>query len=506
MTDMSIRRNWALCLIAALGGCSVQTQPIGVGYDPSIEPAAGPVSLAGASRLEWPKSSSCPALLDEVARLHQFGQLGAMSGTAPIALLIDDPNLSLIGDVSLPITSQSQAAVFDCLIVIGEAQMAPAQPRQVLADRKLRSAYPAGIKRLANPDYIEPANGNQSSGTGLGGINSTGDPTLDLVGVIAESVLIGIDALFTEDALVSSNQGAVQARYVDEPRLFPYSYQMAEIEASRSARVPIALIDQRRGERVETNLALRETQLFALSDDRHPDDPQVQHDPSARLISTLQLRRWEASPPSLSMAGLIEHLQVNGSAHTKPAAKGVYQPRKLFGASEASAHPVQLVPTVIEPAAGTITGVDLEAEADKIELAPIPAATGVVRIQAEDQEFAGFFVSNDHLIVPFQAITPGALVELMFPDGVKVLGLVEKRDPALGLALIFSPRADTPMKLSSVPAEVTERSNSLSGQPLLRNNAVAGLWISDDVKGWRFIASDVVREFAAFPGVATVSR
>ena len=269
------------------------------------------------------------------------------------------------------------------------------------------------------------------------------------------------------------------------------------IEATRSARIPVTLIDQRLGKSYETQLAIRETQQFALTDNRHPQDSLAQHDPSSRLISTMQLRRWEESPPSVAVSTLIAHLQQPNHETTNVVAQGSqreYRPHKLFGASHAGAGNLAFV----EPAAGNadlreMALDEISRSSGVIELAPMET---MIKIGEANAQVAAFFVGREHLVAPDNAMPSTALVPLIYPDGKKVYGLIEKRDPVLGLALIFTPRPGDPLPLGKALISPGKREISLSGQPLLNGQEVAGVWISEAIRGWKFVNSSGLREFA----------
>ena len=104
--------------------------------------------------------------------------------------------------------------------------MAPAQPRRVISQRQLISSYPTGNTRISNPAYRAAADGPKAAKSG-GSIHNTGDPTLDIIGTLADLVLLGYDSFTARGDTATAEQGN-EPKYVEEPQQAQYSYDLAE--------------------------------------------------------------------------------------------------------------------------------------------------------------------------------------------------------------------------------------------------------------------------------------
>ena len=92
----------AVASVLAISGCAADGVMVSDNLAGGIEPAAGH-NIA----MDWPDTGDCRTLVSQIDAMNDRGLLSTVSGTAPIALLVDDADLSLIGDMPLPVTSQN---------------------------------------------------------------------------------------------------------------------------------------------------------------------------------------------------------------------------------------------------------------------------------------------------------------------------------------------------------------------------------------------------------------
>jgi hypothetical protein len=100
----------------------------------------------------------------------------------------------LVADLPMPVIGQLDAAGPRCLLLLERAGTAAAAPRRPLAHEMVRSTYGRGTRRISNPEHaaLKEAMREVEEDDGPR-ILATGDPATDLVGLIAGSVLSGMD-------------------------------------------------------------------------------------------------------------------------------------------------------------------------------------------------------------------------------------------------------------------------------------------------------------------------
>jgi len=387
------------------------------------------------------------------------------------ALAASDPAVRV--DLDRPLRQQATDLpdASRCLIRVGRAELMPSPPRRVISERTLRSSFVSGTKRAPNPDYVEQEEDAEDGTPSLGRFLKTGDPTVDLIGVLAEGVVAGLGAFRTDDDAADS-----PPKTVDVDRLVPYSYSLSELEAGRAARLPIALHDRLLDASHSTTVELNETKLFALTDDRHPNDPQLRHDPASQLITSVQLERWEAGIPQVRASTLIDHL--------RHAVLG--EPGSRLRIAERPADPWS-----VEPAAG-YDGQRRHAPPASAGWATPMAVDDAIRLVDDDSGATGFYVDPQHLIVPAGALPATSLVPLSYPDGKLVYGLLHSKNPQSGLALVFTPRNGEPLALADVALEPGPDPGMPSGLPMIDDGRVVGVWVGPTGGGRHFVTGATI--------------
>lgn len=387
---------------------------------------------------------------------------------------VDDPRLDLDVDRPVHISATSIERPGRCLIKLGDREVMSPQPRRVLSNRSLRSSYPAGTKRAPNPDYVEAKQKTGDEGFTLGPFLKTGDPTVDLIGVLTEGVVAGFNAFSAAD---DEPAAASSPKTIQVDRLVPYSYKLSELEARRSGRLSIALHDRTLGSWHPITIDLEEQKLIALSDDRHPNDEHVQHDPHGTLMTSVQLDRWEKSFPVIRVSTLFNHL--HQSVRTKPEKQLQLAVRKADD-------------IVIEPAAGKPVGFEPPPTDRSINASPLALAEAIWLSDGNDA--AGFYVHEQHVVVPTGSLPSTSLVPLRYPDGKLVYGLLEHTDNDLGLAVVFTPRLGTPHALTTTSFDVGPDTGVVAGLPLLSEGDVVGVWADLESGDRRFIQAPAIAQ------------
>ncbi|MCB2054438.1 MAG: hypothetical protein KDE35_09380 [Geminicoccaceae bacterium] len=429
--------------------------------------------------VQWPQASTCPETLAAIEAMADRGALPPSSEGAPLAVLAHGRTpVAFDPDLPLPSATAEGSGAYRCLLTVAAiTDPAAGAERRVLREARLRSSYPTGTKRVVNPRYTELRDSlrdeTREDGAGRRAI-TTGDPAIDLVGVIAGGILDGASALWRDDERAGiERELAETGRYEDQPILSPYGYTLTELEAVRRASIVVALLDRRTGEGWRRSLPVEERLDVALSDDRHPDDPTIQHTPSFRPMTSTTLAAWERGAPQVSLRRI--------AAAMRDAARAPAAPLTLAAVIDetrsADAAPRALVRR--DAPEGSIADVAPAAGLPARDAAALdPSTDHRVRL-GEAGHAVGFFVTPDELVTPLDVLPRSSLVALTYADGEVIHGMVERRDPMLGLALVYSPREGTPLALDERAAPIRPTATPSHGEPLMSEAGVTGVWLAD---------------------------
>ncbi len=458
-------------LVACAGSGSVATDVAAL--PAAVEPAAGPAAAEAATG--WPKAASCSALVQQLATLGPAARRDLDPLTAPIALVgVGEQAPRLERDLPIPVAATATAAPAPCLLLVGAPMALPAAADRVLDQRIVRSTYQDGSKRRRNPEHQalerDLAAAKRAPGDDID-VFRTGDPMLDLIGTLAGGVLGGIGQFGAEREIGDLETAlAATPAYLEQPTESAYRYDLVELEAERRASLPVALFDRAGGTTTAIDLTRAERRLFALANDRRPQDLQPSPVPGAALVTTATLAAWRAGSPTLATSALVEHIAealVDG-APARAATLG----ETLAG----------LRRTPLRPAA--VAAADLPSGH-----APAPAgiarplADGLVQVGGEGGA-SGFYVTAEHIAAPLSALAQSSLVPVRYPDGMAAYGMVELVDDELGLALIYLPRhGEAPARAvaASTPPPPAARINTSPGVPLVDGDRIVGLFVVDSL-------------------------
>jgi len=494
----------------ALTACTAPDQPAAV-HLAEIAPAAGDAAVPDAS-IEWPEAPSCAALLGELAALDAERARRLDPLTAPLVVTsLGHDGLPVRTDLPIPEVAPAATGAAACAILVGAPVPLPAATDTVIGRRTVHSAYPTGTKRRRNPAHQELerelAAAERDKAEEVD-ILRTGDPLLDLIGTVAGGIIGGIGAA-AEQSNVRAAEAALAATpaFIEDPILTPYRYELVELEAERRLAVPVALHERDLGSTLETTVTLAERRRFAVGDGRHPKDVEPQHAAGAAPVTAAELAAWRRARPPIATSVLVTHL-----AAVEPTAPA--EPGSLEATMARLSSPTAVTAETAEPhppATGKNGRIGmpeaLTAAVDAILDTPEPAAgpatppptrlqpDNLVRAGANDH--AGFYVTEEHVLVPAEALGHSSLLVVRYPDGMRAHGLVELVDETLGLALVYLPRrgAALPLQAAASPAPAT---TSEPGLPWRRGDSVAGVFVTDPAtSGRRWIDSPTLGRFVA---------
>ena len=149
---------------------------------------------------------------------------------------------------------------------------------------------------------------------------ATGDPTLDLIGLVAGAALQGIG-----DALDGSTNAALRARLAETPPTLeggewePYAFAVTTVEAAREGRLRAALVERATGATWHLDRPVLERRRFRVADGRRARDRGLLEGGGDGLVETADVAVWEQAGLQPSVAGLLAALGSQAQAGPLPA-------------------------------------------------------------------------------------------------------------------------------------------------------------------------------------------
>ncbi len=461
---MPFRPRALLILLLGLAACArtPQTAP------PAVEPAAGPSTQRDCRHLAASPEAAPAALLVET-----FG---------PIELAPAPPAAASSGEAR-------------CRLLLG----APAISQQRLSPRgvvRLEGERPVATRRRVNPEYrrleaeLRRLEREERAPTRL---SRTGDPALDLLGL-----LLGGAVDLVRAAAGSNEREALAARlaatprYLEEPVTSRYTYEVELFELYRRGTVEAVLWDASSGRTWRARLPFEERRTLALPLGRDPRDRRT----PAGFTLVADRRALEdptALPIRLDPGALFSTLAT--------ALEETGRTRDL------AALRTQLAAASTLPAAGpppAATPADGNGGIDPAELPLRPHEAVVVVLAGDEPRALGFYVAPQRVLTVAHALPPGSLVPLETSSGLRLYGLVERRDPRADLALLWVPRRARPLGWArgDVPEPlvllVPRRDIRLrTGAPVAVGGGVLALVRDDRIRPWPLVAADRLARFSA---------
>jgi S1-C subfamily serine protease len=494
-----------LALGLLLGGCQAATSepparpalPSGAG--PALDRDIEPIEVA-AKGVDWAAAGDCVARL---RLLHSAAAAGRLDPEDPPPFVVVAPRLGsprdwlepeilpLAHDLPLAVVAGGAGAALGqrCVIELGPARGLEGE-RRVVAEETVRSAYQTGTRSERNPDYdVAQARVRQAEREARrkeAGLVRVGDPIIDLVGTMVESLIQGYKEHGGEQGLDEAlDRLAATPRSIEHPVYRPYSFARTIVHARKTATVPVTLRDPA-GRPLRTALLqqreVREHQVLEGLDPRDRDYEQHR----AQGLSRSELERWLERPPELRLSDIVAGLLAEGAP---PAASGP-EPEAL--------HREALRPGPQPRWSGG------------------PLAESLVRIG----EGSGVYVAPRLVLTALPLVGGGSVVDVTAGDGQTVPGLVAHRDPASGLALIHVPRTSSPLRLEDgapggqeavrhdgralrLPVALPE---GFTGAAVVAGDALVGLIAGAD--GRSPVAAAVIQRFVVSrePGALDLAR
>ncbi len=427
----------------------------------AAEPAAGAETLLAGST----SPTDCRRLLSAVLA----GEGGAM---LPVVLLGGDDAVRLDLPGLKPTAEDTPAP---CLLlvdrVVAEGGTVVETARETIASRRR-----TGSQRRVNPAYtrlereLAAARREQRRSRSTRSILATGDPSLDLLGMVAETLLAGGRALFGGEDRVAEleRQLAETEPFIDAPIYRRYRYRLLRYAGRRTGAVRVALLDAGRRRGWTTRVSLEETRRFALAEGRDPEDDTPLPEDVGELAERADLEAWREGPPKAPASVLLRHLEVAMRAPARSLTR-----QELLAAWRA--------------AAPIIANADPSAAASRPASTPRESESVVVLRRGEAAAGLGFYVTPEMILTLERFLGKSVLVPVEVAPELVTYGIVEARDAESGLVLVWVPKSGPPLALAEGPVaggapwlpKVASGKALRAGAPLVKDGRVVGLLRED---------------------------
>jgi hypothetical protein len=338
---------------------------------------------------------------------------------APLALVVPDGSLLLTSDeaagaidLDLPIPVAERTGNGACLVIATQPRIIPGGGRRLVGHELVRSEYRQRTRRSVNPDYARLREEIEEEGGSTGRVMATGEPSLDLIGLVGGAVIRGIDRLRPGRG-EAAEQLAKTERYIETPVYEPYTYEINAFEVGRVGALELVLLDRRSGRAFDARHTVRERQTFAVAEGRHRADRGVLEGTGPGAVLPEDVAVFEGTPPR---PRLSELLQLLAEAPGEGRVADVEAVLAGLGAGPA--------------------------------VAAAPEAARRARIETLDGPAEGTWIDAEHVLVPSAAVGRSSLVQVTGPDGMRTFGMVEKVDHAAGEAVVRISRPGSGQRLS----------------------------------------------------------
>lgn len=285
-----------LLLMLPLGACLGREPPVVA----EVEPAAGPVAAATPIIVAWPAGHDCRGLAAAVLALPEEQRERLDPDRSPFAVEASRP---FVADIPV-----RDAVGAPCLLEIGLVTKLDSVPAEPVQHTIVRSEYRSGTRTARNPrrDELDDAEDELEGSGSSRRMVSTGDLTLDLIGLFGKAVLGGIeraDRWRTARALVDAREETPATE--ETARWMPYTYELTVLEADRLAAVEVALSDAGGSPSVARAL-IREEQRLEVAKGRHRSDRALLEGEGGVSGTAADLALWRAKTPNLRVSRLLQ--------------------------------------------------------------------------------------------------------------------------------------------------------------------------------------------------------
>ncbi|GBD43753.1 hypothetical protein HRbin40_01233 [bacterium HR40] len=329
----------------------------------------------------------------------------------------------------------------DCLLLLDRVRITESEVRplgslaveveRVVSRRKIANPERAALeRRLA--ELRQERRGDRRD------ILRTGDPTVDLVGLAAQTLVDVVDTV--------AGRGAEMARLEEELARTPPTREEETVErlplaVERSAvrvrgKVRVALVDPRHELVWQGEVPVEEVRTYALLPASAPRDvrfPSTTDLVPVRDRSVLDAAR--SQPPAVAIAAIARALL--DRPLEPPARLALADLERRWRQEDGSAGEARALSSLssLEPAAPPRPTVRLDPR--------------VVVVRDEDGDRAlAFYIGPEHLLTLARTLPTTTLVPVGVAPGLVTYGLVESRDEARDLALLWVPRRGEPLRLA----------------------------------------------------------
>ena len=234
----------------------------------------------------------------------------------------------------------------------------------------VQSTYRRGNQRITNPKHEEIRRTIRALDEKDDDIIATGDPTIDLIGIVAGGILNGIGSIWRGRA-----EAEARAELADTPASLvetvwePYTYQVTTLEAERTGVLRAALVDRPLGRSWPLEQTVRERRRFKVAIGRVPKDRGLLEGQAGDLVTSADVAVWEQGglrPSIRRLADALAALQQASAAGDVAAVTTAW-----------AANPVRLTATSTGPA-------DPEPTDEKVPVRRLAAQAGVEQVTSAD--------------------------------------------------------------------------------------------------------------------------
>lgn len=300
-------RLYPLVVIMAVAGCvsAPPVEPPTFDHPPRrSEPAAAAPAL-----LSWPAITGCRELATALAALPAAERARLDRSQAPLGVTIHalgGAPSAVAGDLPLP----PDDGLRRCALIVAIEPNGEDSPRRLLAHERVRSAYRASATGRANPEHRRLQAELRALERDEGpGILATGDPGLDLIGLVAGSILDGISAAIDAQRANTLRQrlASTPAR-LEEGAWEPYSFEVETVEATRSGKVRAFLLDRTTAVVFPLEETVGQTRRFRVAQGRRARDRGLLEGGGDGLVDAEDVTVWEQEGIQPDVAALLAAL------------------------------------------------------------------------------------------------------------------------------------------------------------------------------------------------------
>jgi hypothetical protein len=308
------RKTLVLVIVHSLAGCAGGLTPVAPTASAPMPVAMAPPAPPPA--MPWPVGRDCRATLAAVASLAEPARRRLEPTAAPLTITVLDHGIELataaageavLWDLPVPIEDGGTAS---CAVLVDRTPTARAAPRRILAHQLVRSTYRRGSRSTTNPEQaalrrsmreLEQEDGVQ--------VLATGEPSVDLIGLLVGGILDGISRYRRGRAETQArDELAATPATLEEVIWEPYTYELTELEATRTGVLRAALVDRRLGRAWPIGREVRETRRFAVAAGRSPKDRPLLESASSDVVSRADVAVWEQAGLQPSLTQLLATL------------------------------------------------------------------------------------------------------------------------------------------------------------------------------------------------------